>query len=174
VFKWLFSPAYAAQVGGISFLLGALGTVLTLWGLFLTYRQAKRARTEAAAATQAVSDFRFRLDHYDASRDLAQAAYAMEITRRHLNNDAWKDAVDSYEEARRAIIRVGLTSVELPDEHRRRLGLVASHMQTFCNAVDAARAGKGVFPDKTKVFTTIRRHYGAIVSLQRHLEERVS
>jgi hypothetical protein len=98
---WLFAPTNSPQVGGVGLLLSVFGTILTLLGLYVTYRQAKKAKTTAQAAATAVAKFKFRADHYDAYRDLNHAAYAMETTRRHLDNDAWKDAVESYDDGLR-------------------------------------------------------------------------
>lgn len=173
-FDPLFDPAYSAQLGGWSFLLGIIGTILTLFGLYLTYRQARTARRAAIAAGDAVREFRFRSDRYDAFRDLSQASYALDMTRRHLNNDAWRDAAESYEDARRAIIRVQTSTTDLSDGESRRLSKICSHLTSFCDKVDAALAGKVEYPDQAKVMNAIRRHHETLAALQRSLQEGVN
>ena len=96
---WLFDPQRSAEVGAYGFLLSVFGTVLTLVGLWATYRQAAKAKSSAKEAEAAVKEFKFRADRYDAHRDLSQATYALEMTKRHLNNDAWRDAAETYEDA---------------------------------------------------------------------------
>ena len=103
---WLFDPLNAASVGAWGLILGVFGTILTLVGLFATYRQAKKARSTSAAASAAVEQFQFRLQSYESSNDLSHASGALENTRRYLTNDLWKDASDTYDEARRAAVRL--------------------------------------------------------------------
>jgi hypothetical protein len=169
--SWIFDPAQSAAVGGYGLILSFVGTLLTLFGLYATYRQARTARRSAEDAEAAVKDFRFRSDRYDSFRDLSQASYALEMTKRHLNNDAWRDASESYEDARRAIIRVRLSAPDLPDQSRKSLGQIASHMAAFCDAVDRAVADKGDYPDTFKVLATIRKNYETIAVIQRSLKE---
>ena len=172
--KWVFDPAHAVEVGGYGLLLSVLGTLLTLIGLYATYRQAKKAKKSATDAEAAVREFKFRADRYDAHRDLSQATYALEMTKRHLNNDAWRDAGDTYEDARQAIIRMQHAVPDLDLSKKASLTKITGHMANFCNAVDTAVAGKGVYPDKLKVLSTIRKNYEVIVIVQRSLEHGAS
>jgi len=167
---WLFDSARSAEVSGYGLLLSIIGTLLTLIGLYATYRQAAKAKASAKDAESAVRDFKFRADRYDAHRDLSQATYALEMTKRHLNNDAWRDAADTYEDARQAIIRMHHAAPDLVPAEKSALTKMTGHMASFCNAVETALAGKGAYPDKFKVSATIRRNYEVIVSVQRSLQ----
>lgn len=169
--SWVTDPANSALLGGWSFILAVGGTFLTLIGLWATFYQAREARRSARDAEQAVSDFKFRADRYDAFRDLSQASYAFEMTKRHLNNDAWRDAAESYEDARQAIIRMQLAAPEVAEAEAKRLKGMTTHMANFCDAVELGDSGKGVYPDKLKVLATIRRNYATIVTMQRALQE---
>lgn len=169
--SWLFDSANSADVGAYSFLLSVLGTLLTLAGLYATYRQAAKAKKSASDAETAVREFKFRAGRYDAHGDLSQAAYALQMTKRHLNNDAWRDAADTYEDARQAIIRMQHATPDLEGPNKTALTRMTGHMASFCNAVEAAAAGKADYPDKFKVLATIRRNYEVIVGVQRSLED---
>lgn len=168
---WLFDPARSTEVGAYSLLLSILGTLLTLFGLYATYRQAAKAKQSAKDAEAAVRDFKFKADRYDAHRDLSQATYALEMTKRHLNNDAWRDAADTYEDVRRAIIRMQHAVTDIGPSDKAALTKMTGHMASFCNAVEAAAANKAEYPDKFKVLATIRRNYEVIVSVQRSLKD---
>jgi hypothetical protein len=126
---WLLDPVNAPLLTLISFLIGALGTAATLYGLYLTFLQAKKAVSAADQATDAVEKFKFQVNRHDASRDISQATYALDVTGRHLDNSAWRDVVDSYEDARRAIIRLDIAKLNLSDEQREALKKMAAHPQ---------------------------------------------
>lgn len=168
---WLFIPENAPAVGAISLLLSVLGTVLTLIGLYITFRQARKAASSAEVATSAVRDFKFRVSHQDASRDISEASYALDTTRRHLSNTAWRDAVDSYEDARRAFIRMLMVLPNLPEEVKSRITSSVDQMAKFCDKVDAALSNKGPYPDPSKAKIVIRRNYELLASVQKVLEE---
>lgn len=171
--SWLLDPANAPFLALISFVIGALGTAATLCGLYLTFLQAKKAVSAADQATDAVKKFKFQVNRHDASRDISQATYALDATGRHLDNGAWRDVVDSYEDARRAIIRLDLAKLDLSDPQREALKRMAAQMSQFCNKVDAARSGKGAYPDPSKAKIVIRRNYELLASVQRALQEGV-
>jgi hypothetical protein len=165
--KWLLDPSHGPTVALISLSVGVVGIVLTLGGLYFTFRQAKKA-------ADAVRDFRLRVSRQDASRDMSEAAYALDTTRRHLNNGAWKDAVDSYEDARRAFIRIDVAAITMPEEHREAIRRSADQMGRFCNKVDTALSNKGSYPDTAKAKAVIRKNYELLAVIQRVLEESVS
>jgi len=155
----------------LGLLLSVFGTCLTLCGLFLTYRQAKAAASAAETANVAVGNFKFRVSQHDISRDVSEATYALDTTRRHLNNDAWKDAIDSYEDARRAIVRMMMAKDILSDDLKEGLRRASEQMRKFCDKVDAALAGKGGFPDSEKAKAVIRKNYELLTLVQNGLNE---
>ncbi|HEU0099427.1 MAG TPA: hypothetical protein VFQ67_11715 [Allosphingosinicella sp.] len=171
---WFLDPINGPEVAYIGFWLNVAGLVCTLIAFYLTYLQARKAATSAERARHAVEQFKFRTTLHDAARDLSEAAYALDITRRHLNNGSWRDAVDSYEDGRRAIIRVDIALPDLPQDRRDALTKMSDQMRLFCEKVDAAAAGKGQYPDQVKALAVIRKNYELLASLQRHLDEGVS
>lgn len=169
--NWLLEPNNSAAVGAISFVIGVFGTTLTLFGLFFTFREAKRAGSAADQAQAAVENFKFRVTQHDAGRDVAEASYALEITRRHLNNCSWNDASDSYEDARRAIIRITMSVQTLAGSHRDDLKRMSDQIRRLCDKIDSAQAGKGSFPDIAKAKTVIRSNYETLAVIKKHIEE---
>lgn len=176
----LFSASAAPAVGVVSLTLGVLGFSLTAWGLRLTFLQAKHARSQAAsaqrssqAAVEAVTAFRFRIDRYSAYRDISEAEFAMETCKRHLEIPAWKHASDSYEMARKAIIRVSQASIELDAALSDQLKGVSDHMGAFCDKVDAALAGKGSYPNVAKVTSAVRQNYAVLSAVKLAIQKDV-
>ena len=171
--SWLFDAQQSAVVGGVSLVLSAIGLILTLLGLYFTYRQASLARSAAEDADRAVENFRFRAAQYDSFRDLSEAAYALEVAKRHLTNDAWTDAGDSYEDARRALVRVRNNEHSLDAEAANLIDTMTSQMANFCSSVDRAKAGKRSFPDKSKCLQAIRKNYDRLTIVRHSVQKKV-
>lgn len=169
--NWLIDANNSSVVGAISFVIGTVGTIFTILGLVFTFREAKRAVSAAAQAQAAVESFKFRVTQHDAGRDAAEASYALEITRRHLNNGSWIDASYSYEDARRAIIRITMSVQTLADSHRDDLRKMSEQIRKFCDKIDSAQAGTCSFPDIAKAKTVIRRYYETLEVIKKHIEE---
>jgi hypothetical protein len=167
----LFLSSNAVTVGAWSFVVGLTGLCLTLAGLYLTYREATRARTAAEAADRAVDRFRFRASQYESYRDASEAAYALDVTKRHLNNDAWTDAGQSYEDARRALVRIRNNAENLDDDTLALLNTMIDQMVSFCNAVDSGLAGKRKLPEKPKALAAIRNNHDRIVIVQHMIQK---
>jgi DNA-binding MurR/RpiR family transcriptional regulator len=167
---WLSSSSVTATIGLISLVLSLVGFPLTVIGLRLTYLQAQRAETAAEASSRAVREFKDQVDRQAASRDVSQAMYAIDVTRQHLRNDAWNDAATSYEDARRALVRLQEQRGYVQENQRERFAAMLDHMSAFCDAVDAYPTGKSKLPDKSKVFSAIRENYQILVSVRNALE----
>lgn len=175
---WLFDSANSGVIGGVSLLVTILGFGLTAWALRLTYVQAKDAKrsadsaqTAADAAAQAVDTFRFRLEKYAASHDLAHAVSSIDSARRHLMNDAWRDVGDSYENARQALLRVRVSDVARLKGSEETINLILAHMVSFGNRIDTALSGKGVYPDKRKILPKIREYHDFLLTIQKSIEK---
>ncbi|WP_342249341.1 hypothetical protein [Sphingomonas sp. OTU376] len=178
MWNWLISPAGSASLGLVGLALGILGFGLTVWGLRLTYLQAKDAKrsadqatTAADAAKDAVQSFRFKLDRYSAYRDISEAEFAMDACKRHLEAESWRHASDSYDLARKAMIRVQHASLGLSEGMMDQIRQISEHTTSFCNKVDAALAGKGAFPNAVKVASTIRSNYETLSAIKIILEK---
>lgn len=165
--RWILDPANATFIAALGLILSLLGTAATLLGLYLTYKQARQAASSAETARQAVIEFRARSDGYDAASDLAQVSYALDATRAQVGQGAWREAVESYESARNAAVRIRTSAPNLDESDRAALLKMARQMAHFCKTVDAATAGKGDFPDETKIRATIRKHQDLITQLKR-------
>ncbi|MCW2380984.1 MULTISPECIES: hypothetical protein [unclassified Sphingobium] len=169
--NWLTDPANSSVVGGIGLATSVVGTALTLVGLLITYLQAKKASSAAAAATQAVKDFRFRIDRHDAARDIAEAEYALNQARKHLRNTAWKDVVDSYDDAQRAVVRI-VVFLEASDFDKvDELKKMAAQIVNMCGRIEKAISNQAAFPDSQKLNAAIRNNYTILISLRKFLSE---
>lgn len=178
--SWFLDPHNAPKVAYLGLWMGLIALAATISGLYLTYRQARAAKenseaatTAAEAARGAVENFKFRVAQYDISRDLSEAQYALDTTRRHLTKGAWSDAGDSYEDARRAVIRIDLSCEGLSEKDREQLQKAARQMADFCKKIDAASAQKGDYPDETKALAVIRKNYELLAGIQKRILEAV-
>jgi hypothetical protein len=171
---WFLNQDNAPAVGAIGLLFSAVGFPLTVWGLRLTFVQARKATDAASAATRAVATFKFRLERYSAYRDVSEAEFAMDACKRHLETESWKHASESYEVARKAMIRVQQTSINLPGDVKDQLRQITEHINSFCSRVDAAIAGKGNYPSSSKVASTIRTNYETLSAVKIMLEKEIA
>ena len=179
MFGWLFSSDNSATIGASGLLITTIGFALTAWALRLTYLQAREAKkaadsaeTAAGAAKTAIGNFQFKLDRYAAYRDLSEAEFAMDACKHHLEDEpAWRHASDSYDAARRALIRICQFPDALPADLADRLRQISDHMRQFCDKVDAANAKKGAYPDRSKVSSAIRDNYETLAAAKLYFEK---
>jgi len=146
---------------------------LTVLGLWLTYKQAKKATSAAQAAELAVNAFQIKLDRYSAYKDVVEAMHAMDAAGKFVKLESWADASEYYENSRRALVRLKQSQVDLDTGLQDGILQICSHMSAFSNRVDTARSGKGTFPNKTKVLSSIRENYGLLTSVKMNLEKEV-
>jgi hypothetical protein len=154
--------AFWATIGGL---------IVGVFGFWKTLQQIKLVKSATEAAEDAISNLKFKVARYDASRDLSQASYAVETAKRCLDNESWRDASDAYEDARKALVRVQLASGLICDSHKEILKEICTHMVSFSYDVDAAIFGKGEYPDKIKIKHIIRQNYENILIIQNSISE---
>ena len=169
--SWLADPSRANELAVWGFLIGTLGTAATLIGLGLTYAQARRARISTEELQREIETFDFKKDRSDALSLLGEAKAAMESTGRLVRAESWRDAVSSYDEARKLIQRVRLLCSDLNASSQKNLRLICDHLSAFANDVDGALVGKGSFPDATAVRATIRKNSDIMTAIQREIQE---
>lgn len=173
--RWLVDPNNDAVISAIGFILGVIGFAITLGGLAVALRRLRKLETAAVAAQSAVENFRLRIVHYDAATDASEAHYALQTTRRHLNNDGWREAAESYEDARSAMMRVqpylAQAERQLVEEVDKMIAQLNKHCTTIERGVgDPLRK----MPDKASLSSSLRRHLDIVQRVQRHLEQRAS
>lgn len=170
---WLLDPSNAPVVSLAGLVLSLLGFPPTIVGLYWTYKEAKAAVGAAEAASSAVENVKVKLAQYDAFKDLSLAAYAIKTANQHLDRAAWTNIVQSYEDAREAIIRIAISVPDLHSQQRLELNNMAEQMRRFCDKVDKAKLGKAQYPEVDKAKSVIRKNYGIVADVQRFLVERV-
>lgn len=173
MWTWATSEAGAPILGAISFLVTVVGLIVTFWGIRLTYVQAQMAKIAAQSSNEAIEAFKIKVDRYSVYRDIGEALLAIDNTKRHLVNEAWSDAGQSYEIALRAIVRVQQSSIELDSKLSNEIQLVANNLKRFCDRVDAAVAGKGTYPDRGKVMSVMRDHHETLTAVKSAIEREV-
>lgn len=169
--NWLAHPDRAAAVSAWSFLVGAVGFVATLIGLYLTYRQARDARISADQLKLEVQKFSERRSKTEAFGFLGEAKTAMEVAAVLIGGENWKDASSVYDDARKAIQKARASCSDVTVSSSRKLKLISEHLAAFSNQVDNAVAGKELFPDSAEVRATIRKSSDDLTMVQRELQE---
>lgn len=149
-------------------LLTLLGFGATLYGVHLTFRQAKQAAVAAEEASDAVEQFKVRSKRQEASRDIASIVNGLEETVRHLEGDSWRNAVASYELVRRSLIRLQVNDL-IADGQKGVIDGLSSHIVAFCEAVDLSEADEGPVPDKSQISRYIRECYVGLAKIDADL-----
>jgi hypothetical protein len=157
------------------FVLGVIGFVITLAGFAIALRKLQKLESTTRAAQQAVESFKLRVVQYDAAYDAGEARYALQSSRRHLNNDGWRDVAESYEDARRSMLR--LLPILLNDQHN--LGPEVERMvdqiDKQCIIVERWLGDPSKpKPNKANINGSLRRHLDIIQRVLHHLEQRTS
>ena len=165
------SEVLLAQLTVWGFVLTLIGLGVTLWGVRLTYVQAKMASKSADLARQKVEEFSSKRDKSEAIQCIGRAVQSMEVASVLIDSDKWKDACSSYDEARRAVQTVRSMSIKLNRVKVKQLLLLTDHLRAFSDAVDNAIAHKGSYPDKAEVRSAIRKNCDDLNLIQRELHE---
>ncbi len=173
ILEWLSDPQQRDYVAAWGFIITLGGTLLTIVGLALTYKQVKHARISTEKVRMEIEAFEFRRRQHDAFADAGEAKTAMESAGKLLRVDSWDGASGTYDEARKAVLRIQLACQYLERPHLRALKVITDHLSDFSNRVDAARAGKGTMPEKDKVLAAIRRHCDSLTTIQVTLQKDV-
>lgn len=172
--QWLLAPDQAPLVGVVALFITIGGFCVTVWALWKTYKQAEEAELAADAAKVAVGALQFRIDGYSAFRDVNEAMLNIDGCKKHLRNEAWRDASDVYEAAHRAVVRLTLCDIDFGRKLSADLVKLATHTKAFCDQVDAALVGKGELPDRAKVYSAIRDNYKILSAASSFLEKRAA
>lgn len=172
--KWLTDSSNTLTVAAIGFIISVVGFAITLAGFAVAIRKLRKLQTATEAAKTAAEGVKLRVIQYDAANDATEARYALQSTRRHLDNDGWRDVADSYEDARLAMVRLLpillQESEALGDEVRRMIGQIDKH----CTVVERGVNDPGrQLPDKASLRSSLRRHLGVMHRVQQVLEQRV-
>jgi hypothetical protein len=172
---WLTDPKNNQTVAGLSFILGAAGFAITLAGFALAYWRIRRLETAADAAAAAVRDFKLRIVQYDAANDASEARYALLSARRHLNNDGWRDVAESFEDGRRAILRMMPSFATIDPELHKDVEKFTSHASKVCLIIDKGLNDPSKpFPDKAGLNSSLRKHLDTIQRVQSILQQKAS
>ena len=167
---WLAEPSRQDYVAAVGFLVGVGGTILTLVGLALTFYQVKKAALTAARIENEIEVFEFRKAKSDAIVELGAVKSSLESAMRLVKVDSWKDALYSYDEARKSILNVIIVADELPLESRRKLNAVRDHIKSFCEDVETALSEKARYPDKVKLANFNRQNFDDMTVIQTELQ----
>jgi hypothetical protein len=140
------------------YLLGLVGLNLSVAGFGVTFWQLSRTSSAARAAADAVEQLRDRLSRHDAAKEIAQANYALSIARSHVSPGSWQEVSRRCEDANQALMRIDLGGlIETHPEAKGILGIGKS-LSRLVDTIDAALAGKGEYPEDTKIAPALRKN----------------
>lgn len=160
-----------ATIAVWGFGLTVLGLLATLWGLHLTYRQAKDASATSDQVSRKIDEFSEKRDRSEAIQHLGKALQCFEVASVLIDADKWKEACAAYDDARKSVQTVRSMPVEFNRQGVKQLSLISDHLRAFSDSVDNAVQGKEDFPDKAKVRSAIRQNSDDLNHLQRQLHE---
>jgi hypothetical protein len=174
VSRWITNPTNDVLLEPLGYWLGVLGFVITLGGFWIGYVKLKKIQAAADAAKMAVDSFKIKLVHYEALNDATEAGTSVRSIQRHVRNDGWKDAGETYEIVRSAIGRIctvldpELDLVILSD-----VVTMNQQISALCSTIETSIYGATKpFPDKPKTLKMIRAHSDLLIKLERILRER--
>ena len=137
-FHWVMDPANAVRVSAWGFLVGIAGTILTILGFGLTGWQLWRTANATTAAARAVANIKSRVAIYDAFFEVSRAVSALRETDRHLKRHSWSDAIESYGDARHALVRLTELPSNLNDERIAHLSNVLNEVVAFSEIIEGS------------------------------------
>lgn len=160
-------------VAGWGFWLGILGLALTIVGFAVTLIQLTKTKTAASAVADEVERIRQSLAKYDAAQDIAKAGYALSATRRYLDNEAWQDVSDSYEDVRRGLIqfKVGGHINDPLIDHR--IEEASDYIQKLCARIESGLQRPPVSLNISKTRIQIRKHDELIGNITTALQREI-
>lgn len=168
--KWVFDPANAVAVSGWGLLLGLFGTVLTVLGFALTGWQLWRTANATEAAALAVAGIKSRVATYDAIFEVSRASSALRETDRHLKRRNWPEAVDSYGDARHALVRLTELPSELDGERVTSLTDVLNEIVDFSERLEAAVLKSKDQGDVSRMINMNRKYVESLTRISIYLE----
>ena len=115
---YIFDADNAGVVGGLGLLLSVFGLLGTIVGFWITWKQLKRTKTATEASSEAVGKLRLRMAQYDTLAELSYAISATRETRRHIDGQQWKYALDGLEETRIFLTRILELSGDIIEDER--------------------------------------------------------
>lgn len=103
---WKYFDLTSRLFGGLSFVIGGLGLIVSVVGFWYTIVQLKRTRTSTEAVQAAVGNLKVRVDIIDISFETQRAIKLLETTLVHLQHESWVNASSSLWEAQNATYRL--------------------------------------------------------------------
>lgn len=173
-FSWPFMQENSLASAGWNFWVSIVSLALTVIGFWITFQQLRKTKTAATAAQLAATNVKNRLAEYDATHDVAEARYALGVSMDHVNNDAWENAVKSYEDVRRAILRL---RAFIPDDDTETIAhadTMIKKIGRFCKVVELALDSNGSMPSKANVKSSMRKDFESIMKFERLLHGKVN
>lgn len=156
-FTWPFDPKRNAIVAGYGFWLTVVGFALTIFGLFLTWRQLRKTQNATAAVEAELHRIQIAIASYDAAHEISRAIEALDATRRHLRNAAWQDVADGYEVFRRSLL-ITANILSLDQETLAGVEQANKYVLKLCQRIEVGIYSEVVSIDPAKTISMIRQH----------------
>lgn len=132
---WLAFPRNAALLNGIGLVLGVVGFVFTLLGLYLALRQLKAIKSETEATRAAIQSVQLKVASFDAAQECQIARNLITSIRNHLQAQSWTDVLQSYEELIQSFLRLSHSNAATADADRQLLIKMTRDMAGMCEGI---------------------------------------
>lgn len=160
---WLLNPANSPAVALVGLGLTVLSLVVTVIGFVVAIYQIRRTQTATAAAAKAVGDLRSRVASFDATVEISRAAEALRETQRHLKNDQWASAVESYQAVKDAMVRLVALSDKIEMNERGQIAPMLADISELCNKIESGLERDNINVSKSRILRKAREH-GVLIS----------
>lgn len=155
IVAWAQISQNAALLSLTSFFAGLIGLGLTLLGLWLTFRQARKASSAAQAARDASEAAKARILAYDVVSELARLAASLKELSRHVQAANWVRVVAACGETSMSVVRLSELPSKLTEEHRFQLEEIGQQANSLSRRVGATVAKGASPPDVAKTLSSV-------------------
>lgn len=166
----MFAAENSGLVGGVGLIITALGFVVTLWALGLTYQQLLKTKNSVDSANEATAELRRRLAGQNA---VVQAAYAetqLKTAQRELRANNWPAALDAIDALRELLLLLNRRADHISVDLREELIPLLKDLSDFGAYLEKPRE---TIPDaqRTKMAKSFRNLSNVVTNIRAHLEE---
>lgn len=128
-------PQHAALFNLIGIVVGGLGLLLTVAGLFVALRQLSAIKTETEATTVAVESMQFKVASLDVVKECQSAISRISDIRAALKKSEWDAILSSYEALIDAFLKLAHSSYVVSDTDKNSMIKMTEDMAKMCEGI---------------------------------------
>ncbi len=146
-------------------ILSIAGILIALVGFFLTIRAARKSRTAAQQAEQAVQRMRDDIRKYDTVAEFSTALSIMEEIKRLHREGAWKVLPDRYSTLRQLLISIRATNPSLSNKQKEIMQNALMHFTGIERQVEKVNATNQIPPSIPRLNSIVSNQIDGLKSI---------